>query len=1530
MGQKKKNKKPIKRLSKRMIIILTTVLTLGSVTAFAAYVDVNQQATRDNAQRIAMFEHPGLTWKKWTGDDQESKEAAKKLSSIASSDYKKSTAGKQDQILSKAHSGVTQSQGEKIDDNTAKRMASYQKKHPNATESEMKKKESTYTREEATKTLGSSKGSSYANKVSAANESLASGDDGSGEATGLWGKIGKAMLHIFWSSAIGQWLTDNTIGATVFNYQGSGDISDKEVIKDLQKKAEKDPMQLMYPGTDASGYSGKMSDMLTKFRGAFYGAAMMILVISVIFSGIKLGWGQAVNSFQSRVQWYHNMVDIVLATVGVILVPVIYKMVLSVNGAILLGFENMMASIPTSNSDGSLLSTALHLGMTSDAIKLISSGSFIGDNFSGIIFNIIYLITMIGLAIYVKYYYFVRMIAFTILASMGGIFIAFWPYQWGKSRTIAWFKDLLGTVFIQSIHAFTLAFMAMLMQINTEAFNSIKEANSSPTANFLTEFFSGNFASATAEGMKLQVAHWETMVIGFIILILFQPVSRSLAELFGISTNMLENIHKSTSRTLMMAGGIAAGAAVGAGVLGANVAAGGLAKAVGSAAKTGVGKKLAKSKLGQLNSVKKFGNKLMDKKGRHKAEAEAVGIIGSRLGQLSGMAVGAGADSMTAMLAGSVAGGKVGLRAARLASQGASAAHRKLTEMALDRADPLKSQRENLSAAGVASKNAINDSIKQRVDVNPGEIIPDASSEHNGNAIREKAAANVEALEKVGVKDGKPTDKMMQGYKQQQAKKLTEGTFMSNRAVQNSADEQAAAFKGSAAEAWKAEHPFEEWKDGDGANVFAKNTLDKWKKNGGTQGSWEDVAEQYGANELAKATADGNKLPEGITAEQFKEQAINKWKAENPYNKWNEDQGNKVYDKAKKDWQDGSVSENEQQALWHNQADAVGDKAMTSFKQAAQISADQAGAATKDAFVPFNASDIKTKEQLQSAVASDWKQAHPMDSWLSKNEGKTAADWASAASDYGKSFVDNNDYTDYVERSFANTDGRILAHTDQSQNKEFMNSVINSDTFNRRFKENLAGALADNEIDPAVADTLVQNYHDGDVTSGITGESIIQTIGDGKDATKVVNADLLSRLNAQQAYTVGNTYDLSGDAQQFNREALDMLYSGQAVENIPDIHELQQGYSQAMRQTAKEYANNVNPRGAIADATVQGSQKYDLFGSALRVARPSIGSMGYGGSGYPGSAAEQISDNPFSVSTDSLSLNEARDMVPKQTNDRGETSTVPGALRMVVENTNSYLEVQDRDGYYHTLGKLGAGDGNLSASDQVYQNMEFTPSGDIVPMIDRKTHSATGPYRVVNGEYVPAALPAGLPNVDSFFGGTRSRNISNSLGYQNLPKSDSLMSALDNNTAQPTLDLYQGFTGFDLRGDSNGMVLTGVNPANGKREVLTNSYQYDRIPLNEGVEFVQPLRVSNGELRFGKQPPKFSFNPFSYGENEKATMSQGLTNKINQNSSDLISFANDTMIKPTKPVMSNFIANNSPHHNLSAIDLYSKLPKGDD
>lgn len=1523
MGQKKKNKKSIKRLSRRTIIILTTVLTLGSVTAFAAYVSKGQQLSRTLSNAGTAITHPILNWQKNTKGGEDSSSAAKTFSSINAENYSKTKAGKIDKALSKAHSGITQSQGEKIDSSTAKKMSSYLAKHPNATYSQAKKKSSEFSASVDKKVLGSSKGSSYEKAVNQAEQSiqsLASGDDGSGEATGLWGKIGKALLHIFWSSAIGQWVTDNSVGATVFNYQGDGDIDDQEVIKDLDKNVKKDPQLLMYPGTDTAKFSSKMKKMLTTFREAFYGAGMAILYFAVIFGAIKLGWGQAVNSVQSRIQWYHNMIDIVLATVGVILVPVICQLVLSVNGTILLGFEKTMASIQTSNTDGSLLSTALHLGLNSDTIKLISSGSFIGDNFSGIIFNIIYLVTMIGLAIYVKYYYFVRMIAFTILASMGGIFIAFWPYQWGKSRTIAWFKDLLGTVFIQSIHAFTLAFMAILMQINTEAFDSIK----------------ATAASTASDGMKMQVAHWETMVIGFIILILFQPVSRSLAELFGISTNMLENIHKSTSRTLMMAGGIAAGAAVGAVALGANVAAGGLAKAAGGLAKTGVGKNLAKSKLGQLNSVKKFGNKLLDKKGRHKAEAEAVGILGSRLGQLSGMAAGAGAESMTAMVAGSVAGGKVGLNAAKLASRGASGIHRKLTELALDRADPLKSQRENLSAAGSASQKAINDSIKQRVDVNPGEMIPDASSEHDGDKIRAAASKNAEALEKInkeiGVEGNKPTDKMMQGYKQQQAKKLTEGTFMSNRAVQNSADEQAAAFKGSASEAWKAEHPFEAWKETEGsAKDYAEQSLKNWKEAQGNKTAWETVAEQQGADALAKATADGKSLPEGVTAEQFKEQAINKWKADNPHDKWQEAKGSSVYDKALQDWKNGSVSENTQQALWHNKADEVGNTAMSSFKQAAQISADQAGAATKDAFVPFNANDIKTKAKLKSAVAADWKQANPMDSWLNKNEGKTVDDWNSAASAYGQSFVDNNDYKDYAERSFANTDGRILAHTDQSQNKEFMNSVINGDTFNRRFKENLASTLADNNIDPAVADTLVQNYHDGDVTSGITGESIIQTIGDGKDATKVVNADLLSRLNAQQAYTMGNTYDLSGDKQQFNREALDMLYSGQAVENIPDIHTLQQGYSQAMRQTAKEYANSVNPTGAIADATVQGAQKYDLFGNALRVARPSIGAMGYGGrSGYMGSEADRVSDNPFSVSTDSLSLNEARDMVPKQTNDRGETSTVPGALRMVVENTNSYLEVQDRDGYYHTLGMLGAGDGNLSASDQVYQNMEFTPSGDIVPMIDKKTHSATGPYRVVNGEYVPAALPAGLPNVDSFFGGTRSRNISNSLGYQNLPKSDSLMRALDHNTAQPTLDLYQGFTGFDLRGDSNGLVLTGINPANGKREVLTNAYQYDRMPLNEGVEFVQPLRVSNGELRFGKQPPKFSFSPFSYGENEKATMSQGLTNKINQNSTDLISFANDTMIKPTKPVMSNFIANHSPHNNISAIDLYSKVPKNDD
>lgn len=88
--------------------------------------------------------------------------------------------------------------------------------------------------------------------------------------------------------------------------------------------------------------------------------------------------------------------------------------------------------------------------------------------------------------------------------------------------------------------------------------NMINWQKSNPGKQFLNSItlgLAGQGPSQTSSGASV----FEVLVVGFIIVILFHPLSKSLAELFGISTNMLDNIHQSTSRTLK-AGAMVGGA----------------------------------------------------------------------------------------------------------------------------------------------------------------------------------------------------------------------------------------------------------------------------------------------------------------------------------------------------------------------------------------------------------------------------------------------------------------------------------------------------------------------------------------------------------------------------------------------------------------------------------------------------------------------------------------------------------------------------------------------------------------------------------------------------------------------------------------------------------------------------------------------------------------------------------------------------------------------------------------------------------
>lgn len=488
----------------------------------------------------------------------------------------------------------------------------------------------------------------------------------------FWGKVGKALMNAFWASSIGTWLEKNGAGATIF----AGETSAEQLASDIQSN----PLTLVYPVSSSYNTMSQVSDWL---QPAMIAAGGALITLALVVATMRMGWGQAIDPVRSRLQWYQNVIDTIIAVVGVAAFPAFVTMVLQVNGDILLGFANFMSGLVPSGAKESVFDTAIKLGFDKTTINSISTGMLLGgSNFSGVIFEIIYLMAYVGLAVYIKYFYFVRAITFTILISIGPIFMAFWSFSFGKQRTWAWLRDFLGTVFIQSLHALVLLFMALFMDWNNgritdqtaqQVANMLNWQKANPGKQFLNTITFGlaNQGPQTSGGASV----FEVLVVGFIVMILFKPLSKSLAELFGISTNMLDNIHQSTSRTLK-AGAVAGGMALGAAALAPAGLALGTAKGTLGAGKDALkaAGKGAKSLSDYKANLKKgfrgnFANAYRKRRPITSTMARINGIVGPSVGRAIAFSAGAGAGDLTSAVAMSRFGGAIGARAARLTNK---------------------------------------------------------------------------------------------------------------------------------------------------------------------------------------------------------------------------------------------------------------------------------------------------------------------------------------------------------------------------------------------------------------------------------------------------------------------------------------------------------------------------------------------------------------------------------------------------------------------------------------------------------------------------------------------------------------------------------------------------------------------------------------------------------------------------------------------------------------------------------------------
>lgn len=586
-------------------------------------------------------------------------------------------------------------------------------------------------------------------KKNDATDKSANKDDG--EDLGFSGKIAKALLDIFYSKAVGEWLQKSGPGSTIFSATYDEKDTGPQYYQKMQQSYNSSVYSTIFP---EGGDTQSIQNLGQEMGPMFMSLAGVLIVITLILQAGKMGWGQAFSPVRSRAEWYQNIIDTAIAVVGISCYGLLVRMILTVNAGILLGLGGFMAGTSPDGSSHTIMGTALMLGFNQETIDTLTSGQYLGDKFVGIIFSIIYLMTYVGLAVYLKYYYFMREVVFIILWVLGPIFIAFWPSRWGKSRSVNWFRQFCGTVFVQSIHALTLTFMAVLMAWNNSRWAAVKQNITPNTKGEATAKTWGAMGPALMHGNILGAGglavkglgqaygvvgagstvengwqNFETMVIGFVVMVMFQPLSKALAELFGIDYGMLDSIHQSTSQSLkttaLLTGGAAIGVGAGIAGLGAGAVTAGTS-ALGGANALKEGAKAAKNASGLKNKLNAFregagnafnaNNRLNNLRDRSaKTLARLNGIAGKNVGKLAAtaMAQGAGEDLGTT-IAMSRLGGEIGDRAASLSAGG-------LSKLGLKKADPNRAQKEALkNGLNKTTNDAAKNSIQSTIDKAPG------------------------------------------------------------------------------------------------------------------------------------------------------------------------------------------------------------------------------------------------------------------------------------------------------------------------------------------------------------------------------------------------------------------------------------------------------------------------------------------------------------------------------------------------------------------------------------------------------------------------------------------------------------------------------------------------------------------------------------------------------------------------------------------------------------------------------------------
>ncbi|RKJ74449.1 hypothetical protein D7X33_19395, partial [Butyricicoccus sp. 1XD8-22] len=193
---------------------------------------------------------------------------------------------------------------------------------------------------------------------------------------------------------------------------------------------------------------GDLTTALAPMYNSLLAPSLLLLVGIIVVQGVRFAKNAA--NPQARSEFIQTGLTILL--VGLILrfLPGIYDILFAINGA----FVDFFSSVYDEKNNGVI--PTFDEGLIEKAIG-----------------RILIELVLIGLAIWANFYYMMRKMTLIILMALGPIFLICMVNPKWKPVTANWFKELLSTIFIQSVHALTFWFLAMLSVAQTNIVGTV-------------------------------------------------------------------------------------------------------------------------------------------------------------------------------------------------------------------------------------------------------------------------------------------------------------------------------------------------------------------------------------------------------------------------------------------------------------------------------------------------------------------------------------------------------------------------------------------------------------------------------------------------------------------------------------------------------------------------------------------------------------------------------------------------------------------------------------------------------------------------------------------------------------------------------------------------------------------------------------------------------------------------------------------------------------------------------------------------